>query len=385
MMLFALLALRVAAKTEDYSKTWDQIDKAIRRGYYARVQRKSTMEELLGRYGPQAKAATSRVQFESIVNHMIHDFRDSHFGFFTESDQTYYLMDNLARTKDAKAMPEFGAWFSGTPDPTGGYTVTMVLEDSEAAKAGLRKGDVVVQVNGQPFTPVDSLKPLVGAKADLTVMRVGTTLHPEVTVSSEKALDMFLDASKASARIIDDNGKKVGYFHLWTQASNDFKSALEGAVYSHLRDTDSFILDLRDGFGGRPEGYGDAFFRPNVWLDWKTSPTSGFKELLGYGRPLVVLINGGSRSAKEVLSYVFKKSGRATLVGQTTAGNVLGTFPQRINDWAYLEIPFVDVLADGIRLEGKGVAPDIAVPVEFDSQGLDLDLKAALGKLKGSK
>ena len=97
------------------------------------------------------------------------------------------------------------------------------------------------------------------------------------------------------------------------------------------------------------------------------------------------MINGGSRSAKEVLSYVFKKSGRGTLVGQTTAGNVLGTFPQAIGDWAYIEVPMLDVLADGVRLEGNGVVPDVAVPSEFGAGGKDLDLSAALEKLADGK
>jgi carboxyl-terminal processing protease len=113
----------------------------------------------------------------------------------------------------------------------------------------------------------------------------------------------------------------------------------------------------------------------------RTGPKDGYRQLFGYGRPLVVLINGGSRSAKEVLSYIFKKSGRATLVGQKTAGNVLGTFPQAINDWAYLEVPMLDVLADGVRLEGTGVAPDVPVAKEFDATGNDLDLQAALDRL----
>src|ERR1700722_16441795 len=105
-MIFALLAFSAAAQNDDYGKTWEQIAQAIRRGYYARVQRKATMEDLLTRYGAQVKGATSRYQFESIVNQMIRDFKDSHFGFFTESDQSYYLFDNLSRPKDAKEMPE---------------------------------------------------------------------------------------------------------------------------------------------------------------------------------------------------------------------------------------------------------------------------------------
>jgi carboxyl-terminal processing protease len=96
----------------------------------------------------------------------------------------------------------------------------------------------------------------------------------------------------------------------------------------------------------------------------------------------VVLINGGSRSAKEILSYAFKKSRRGFLIGQTTAGNVLGTFPKRINDWSFIEIPQVDVTVQGTRLENHGVEPDFSLPSELDADGKDLDYQAALRKLR---
>ncbi len=389
-MIAALLLIPTVRQPDPYSTTWDQVANAIRTRYYARDQRKAEMDALLDKYGSQAKAAHTHAEFEEAVNHMIRDFRDSHFAFLTDSDQSYYLMDGLSRGDQAREMPEFGAWFKQAspegPNPgEGGSTVQMVLNGSEAEKAGLRKGDLVMQVNARPFSPIDSLSPLVGSTVTLTVQRGAETLHPQVVVTKARALDMFLDASRASIRIIDDNGRKIGYFHLWTQASAAFRNALSDAVYGKLRETDGFILDIRDGFGGRPEGFGDPFFRPDAWLNWKYTSKSGFQQLFGYGRPMALLINGGSRSAKEILSYLFKKSRRATLIGQNTAGNVLGTSPQRVNDWAYLEIPIVDIEIDGVRLEGKGVAPDVPVAHEFDAGGNDLDLKEALYRLSTIK
>ena len=125
-------------------------------------------------------------------------------------------------------------------------------------------------------------------------------------MNSGPGLDMFLDATKNSVRVIDDHSRRIGYFHLWTLAGEDFKNALSGAIYGKLKNTDGFILDLRDGFGGRPEGYADPFFRPDVQLTWVMGDTRS-NELYGYGRPLMTLINNGSRSAKEILSYVLKK------------------------------------------------------------------------------
>ncbi|HWD38259.1 MAG TPA: S41 family peptidase [Fimbriimonas sp.] len=377
-MAFIAPLLVLLVQNDDFSKTWQAVSEAITTRYYARETRRSEMNSLLAEYGPKAKAAQTREEFDRIVNAMIHDFKDSHFAFLTDSDQGYYLMDGLARPQSSRAMPEIGAWFVPAAD---GYTVTMVLEGSEAERAGLRKGDLITLIDGHPFTPVDSLRDKVNRSVTLTVRRGDRTLTPKVSVSDERCLEMFLQASRDSAKVIERNGRKIGYFHLWTQSSPAFQQALDGAVLGKLRDTDAFILDMRDGFGGRPNGYGDAFFRPESWIEYKWNPRSGTKELFGYQRPLVLLINGGSRSAKEVLSYIFKKSKRATLIGQTTAGNVLGTFPIRINDWSYIEIPIEDVITDGKRLEGRGVTPDVAVPSEFDQDGHDMDLQAALDRL----
>lgn len=375
----AFLLLQAQTGTEDFPKLWDQVSQAISGRYYARETRKDEMNRLLAKYKPIAGAAKDRAEFSKSVNAMIEEFRDSHFAFYDTGDQGYYVMDALVRPDKGDELPNIGAYFRPGPD---GYTVQMVLDGSSAKEADLRKGDRIVTADGKPFRPVASFAE--GGTVKLVIQRKGETLTKEVKPSKASAVGMFLDATRASARVIESNGRKIGYMHLWTQANTQFRDALASAVYGKLSDTDAFILDLRDGFGGRPEGYADPFFRPEVMLDWKT-PAGTSHQLFGYQRPLIVLINGGSRSAKEVLSQILKSSKRATLVGSTTAGHVLGTWPQRLNDWAYLEIPMVDVIADGVRLEGKGVSPDVAVPKEYDDQGNDLYLAKALELLKDVK
>ncbi len=365
----------------EYAQAWKQISSAISTRYYARESRHDEMVRLLAKYKPKAEGAKDDVEFSGAVNGMIEEFKDSHFGLFTKSDQGYYVMDGLVRQGNAEEMPMFGAYFGAKL--ADGYTVKMVLNKTEAEASDIRKGDVIMKINNQPFTPVDSMKDKVGETVDLTVRRGTNEMHKKVKISKDSAMDMFLTASRDSARVIDYKGKKIGYFHLWTQGNESFKNALAGAVSGELKDTDAFILDIRDGFGGRPEGYMDPFYRPDVSLEWKTSPKTGFTQKFGYGKPMVLLINGGSRSAKEVLSYIVKKSKRATLIGSTTAGNVLGTSPMAVAGRYYLEIPMVDVVTDGVRLEGKGVAPDIAIPAEFDEAGKDMYLEAALKRLVG--
>lgn len=372
-----------APKPIDFKAAWVRVENAISMRYYARVQRKDEMEKLFAKYKDRAEGAKSKAEFRDTVNAMIEDFGDSHFDFLTDEDQGFYTLGSFINS-GLPDLPNIGAWFKRTAD---GYTVQMVMEETPAQHADLRKGDVVMTIDGEPFGPVAPLRERIGKKANLQIRRGGQMLAKTVEVHAAKGMNLFLEATRNSARIIERDGKKIGYIHLWTMANDDFRDALSNAVYGRLRDTDGFILDIRDGFGGRPEGFGDPFFRPEARFEWKIGATASQKQIYGYGRPLVVLINEGSRSAKEVFSYIVKKSGRGTLVGTTTAGHVLGTSPMPLDDWALLEIPMVDLITDGMRLEGVGVRPDIEVKPEFDPAGkdrvLEKGLEVVIQKLKG--
>jgi carboxyl-terminal processing protease len=326
----------------DFPKAWDAVQAAIRQRYYARETRKTEMEGHFARFATAAKSATSISAFGSAVNAMIEQFKDSHFALFTKEDQGYYAMDGLLR-REPEEMPHVGAWFRKTER---GYQVQMVLNGMAAEKAGIRKGEFVTAVDGKPFSPVASLMELVGKRVSLTVRDAqGKERRVEAAVVKQAAPKMFLDATNNSARVIERDGKKLAYLHLWTQANDDFRNAVSNLVYGRFRDTDGFILDLRDGFGGRPEGFADPFSRPEVSLEWQFGATAPkMKQLFGYQRPLVVIINEGSRSAKEVLSYILKSSGRATLRdtswGRRPCGSTTG-HTWRFRWWRSMPTAFV--------------------------------------------
>lgn len=366
----------------DYKDAWNQVETGISQRYYARDKRKADMDRLFAKYKPLASAAKSKSEFEKTVNQMISDFGDSHFALLTDEVQGYYMFENLANPNTSVEMPTIGIWVRSEG---GKHFAQMVVEGSDAFNAGVRKGDRLLQIDGQPFSPILALKDKSGKKVKLSYERAGKSLSADVEVKSGKGLDMFLQATRDSARVIEVGGKKIGYIHLWTQASDGFRNALKNAVMGRLRNTDAFILDLRDGFGGRPENFFEPFFMPNMAVSYKIG---GFTQetSMGYGsqKPMAVLINEGSRSAKEVSALMFKESKRATLIGSTTAGHVLGTTPWRLNSWSFLEIPMAEVLAAGQNLERNGVPPDIRVTKEFDENGKDLVIEEAVKHLTKS-
>lgn len=371
--LILALALLQPQQADDFAKAWTQTESSIRARYYDRVERKTEMDALLAKYGPLASKAKDRNEFRDTVVRMIEEFGDSHFDFLTPSDQGFYSLGELVPGGKAKPMPHVGAWFARTRD---GYAVQMVLEGMAAQEAGLLAGDVIESVDGAPFSPIDALKPLVGKRAKFTIRRGSERREVEMEVKETEGMALFLEATRNSGRIIERGGRKYGYFHLWTMAKEDFKTALSSFVYGRGMQTDGFILDIRDGFGGRPEGYADPFFRPGAKLEWEMNGAR-FPQYFGYDKPLVLIINKGSRSAKEVLAFILKKSKRAVLVGEPTGGNVLGTSPLMLGDWAVVEIPMVDLYVDDTRLEGVGVEPDFLV-VDKPSTGRDPYIEKAL-------
>ena len=146
-------------------------------------------------------------------------------------------------------------------------------------------------------------------------------------------------------RIIDSPDGKIGYIHLWAGGAESH-DVFEEMLGTKLAKTDGLILDMRDGYGGNSLDDLDYFYRNPAGY-----PTFSMKDRAGkkvgsemfYDKPLVALINGGSRSGKELLALSLKRSGRAKLVGERTAGYVLGGRLFTIDDRTALYLAVDDV------------------------------------------
>ena len=94
-----------------------------------------------------------------------------------------------------------------------------------------------------------------------------------------------------------------------------------------------------------------------------------------YAGPVYLLTDGGTGSACEPLAYLLKATGRATLVGERTAGAMLSATTTELSNGWTLRFPAADYyVPDGTRLDGVGVAPDVAVP---SAQALETALRLA--------
>jgi len=80
---------------------------------------------------------------------------------------------------------------------------------------------------------------------------------------------------------------------------------------------------------------------------------------------VVLLVDGSTRSGKEVIAHAFKRHGIGRLVGERTAGAVLSGRPFVLRDTSLLMLPVADVQVEGQRLEGVGVEPDVLIRATF--------------------
>jgi carboxyl-terminal processing protease len=207
-----------------------------------------------------------------------------------------------------------------------------------------------------------------------------------VVPQQTKPNEAFLKAMQESARVIHRQGVAIGYIHVWSYAGRQYQRWLEHEISAGtLKEADALILDLRDGWGGAQAHYLDLFTAqgPTVTVMDRHGDIS--VDNVKWRKPVVMLVNGGTRSGKEILAYGFKKYGMGEVIGTRTAGAVLAARAFLLSDGSLLLLAVNDVFVDGQRLEGVGVTPTIEVPFPMEyAQGKDPQLERALALLSRS-
>lgn len=248
-------------------------------------------------------------------------------------------------------------------------TVIAPIEDTPAAKAGLITNDIILKIDGADTKGIsikdaaDKIRGPKGTPVKLIIKRDDEEL--EFTIVRDK-IDLKAVSTKKPENIKLD--KSVGYIRLNSflshSASNEIKDALDA-----LSDKEGYILDLRSNPGGL---LSNAIYISDMFLDAgyivSTVDRDGYKETqrasnrLITDKPLVVLIDGGSASASEILSGALKDNGRAVLVGTKSFGKGLVQEINRLDDGAGINITTQKYLTpNGTDINKVGIIPDINV------------------------
>jgi carboxyl-terminal processing protease len=343
-----------------YAKTLDEIYATVQRYFWDRKLNGVDWDRIHASYAGQLNHLKNNMEFRALVNRMLGELHASHMDYETTADFEYYMLSAVKdQNMEGNRIAQIGITGHGEKD---GYHVQAALNDSPAAAAGIQGGDILVAADGEPFLSAASLSDREGQRIVIDVKGNNGAMRRVTVVPVKKnALRAFLDATRQSATILNISGRHIGYIHLWTMANDSFRRTMDALVLGNLHNTDGLILDLRDGYGGNPFGFSDVFLRPDI--SWEMQGHAGQSTITytGYGKPMVVLINGGTRSAKEFLTYQFKAAHRATIIGTRTAGAFLGAVFFPIGNNGILELAGEGLLVNGAPLENRGVEPDITV------------------------
>ncbi len=355
------------------------------------------------------------------INELLAKLETSHTQVFTPDDIEYYFIADVfsaERQPDTWAAPNMLAgtgFFTAKVD--GRDHVTGVLEGSPAHAAGIRAGDEIVSVDGAPYHPVRSFKRRVGETADITLRRskdgpAETRPIPVIAMQPAKAFDR---AMQASARVIEKNGKRIGYVHVWHVRSPDALAEaladIDASRRSYRNHEGRFIRggDFTATGARRPDQVLDALIVDNrvkiggqasvaeQFLSVLAGPRGGYVEASGRndrsrgpspksfkGRS-IMLIDSGTRSAGELFAQGYKTENLGPLYGSKTPGAVSGGSIEQLPGGLILYIATSRVTMDGTVLEGLGVAPtrEIPRPIPY-SAGADPVLDAAIAELAGN-
>jgi carboxyl-terminal processing protease len=312
------------------------------------------------------------------VRGMMESFNDP-YSTFVEPPQTELQNQQLSG--------KFGGIGASVRRENDGRIVLSPFPDRPAAQAGVNEGDVLIKVDDTPITPdmkfeavTALLRGEVGTKVKIEIDRAGQQLAFDIARAE-------ISVPSVTWRILSQ-APDVGYVRLniFAQTSQDeLIKAIDALKKQGAR---KLIFDLRDNGGGLLDaavGVASQFIDGKVVSEKRRdgAPRDFMAEANGAARdvPLVVLVNGGTASASEIVAGVIQDKGRGVLVGAKTygKGSVQNVIP--LSDGSSLHVTVAEWLTpNGRQIAGKGLQPDVAVDLSADdaANGRDPQLDRAI-------
>ncbi|HTO81196.1 MAG TPA: S41 family peptidase [Methylomirabilota bacterium] len=395
LLMLALVPVPVAhaASTASPDAVFEEVWETVRDRFYDPALHGLDWDAVGRRYRPLAAAAKDDAARAAVINAMLAEPHASHTGYYTRADTAYYDLADIfsggLRRQLADLFPNGEVAYTGigifTRQIDGKTFVSGVLDGEPAAQAGLRVGDEILAADGGAFGAVTSFDGKAAQRVTLTIRRTRDGVPTQIAVVPHRIRpnETFLDAMRASIRTVERGGRRIGYVHVWSYARDAYQALLEREIsMGRFKDADAIVWDLRDGWGGASPSYLDIFDPRGPTMTMTNR--SGDKDVdnARWRKPVALLINGGTRSGKEVLAYGFKKYGYGPVIGTRSEGALLAARAFLMDDGSLLLLPVTDVAVDGERLEGRGVDPTIEVPFDLPyAAGADPQLERAVDEL----
>lgn len=323
---------------------------------------------------------------DNAIKGMVSSLNDSYSSF----------MDNKTAESFNESVDGFFVGIGVTIMYSDGYNQIIKVDDSGPGdKAGLKVNDIILSVDGNSVKGVygEELTSLIkgksGSKVKIMIKRGNVTK----TVTVKRGI---IEIENVTSHLLEENGKKIGYINVAVFASNTFKQFRKNLSRMEKKNAEALIIDLRDNPGGHLSQTRDIL---SMFFDKKTvlyelqnknkvsKVYSSSNDTRNY--PIVILVNGNSASASEVMASCFNDNYKnATIVGTKTYGK--GTVQQTVKLSSGTSFKYTTekwLTSKGKTVDGVGINPDINIELDQSyysnpTYENDLQVKKAVEILK---
>lgn len=285
---------------------------------------------------------------------------DPYSQYYTEEEF------NSLKEQTSGSFVGIGVYIGIDPD-TNDITIISPIEGSPAAEVGIKSGDIVLSVDGSSVSSQDlndvikQIKGKENTTVDLTVQR------------DKKKLDFTVKRQTIVTKSVESEVKdnNIGYIRITSFDENtykEFKEHLEGLQEKNIS---GLVIDLRDNPGGLLDvcvDIADELVGEGTIV--YTKDNSGNKEYYKSDAneldlPMVVLINGGSASASEILTAALVDNNKAIAIGETSFGKGLVQSVKELKDGTGYKLTTAQYYTpNGDYINKKGIEPKIVVKDE---------------------
>ncbi len=283
----------------------------------------------------------------------------------------------INRENDSGSFEGIGAFVNME---NGWLIIVNPMSGQPAEKAGLRRGDIVIQVDDTPienmslYEAITLIRGPAGTPVRLTILREGEEpFEVEIVRAS-------IEIPLVEAEMRDDGIAYVSLYQFKSDASAKLGEAIEELL---AQNPSGLVLDLR----GNPGGWlSEAISTSGLFLpkgelvlierlkDGTEQPYTVPNDPLLPDLPVVVLVDGGSASSSEIVAGALQDHGRATLIGERTFGKGSVQLAYELSNGAELRVTKARWFTPNDRpIHGEGLEPDIVVELTAEDLENDLD------------
>jgi carboxyl-terminal processing protease len=295
-----------------------------------------------------------------------------------EDPYSAYISPNEASAFQESVSGEFEGVGMTVEKDERGLRVLEVFNGSPAAGGGIDKGDIILGVNGRSIAGLSSqvatgrIKGPAGTSVRLEVFTPGADDTRSVRVKREK-----IEVPVTRSRIVERDGRKLGVVEL-----RGFSSGAHGVLRREIdklldRGAEGIVLDLRGNGGGL---LSEAVLVSSIFIEdgkivsvrgrsraERTESAKG--DAIDAGVPVVVLVDGGSASASEIVTGALRDRKRATVVGTNTFGKGMVQEVEPLSNGGYLDLTVANYyLPSGRTIRKNGLEPQVRAKDDPDTK-----------------